>query len=144
MPFGIADRLDDALRLFDALVGDHGNRVRQLERIGRIRLAEQHGVLGSQIPLIGRIQQTIRFAGKTKPIVLSDTEFADELISLLVRHLLRGDDHADIRRLLENACQRPMLIAVGRRIAVGLPVRRNVVRHREFIRCLVQSKLNHA
>ena len=72
MPFGIADRLDDALRLFDALVGDHGNRVRQLERIGRIRLAEQHGVLGSQIPLIGRIQQTIRFAGKTKPIVLSD------------------------------------------------------------------------
>ena len=23
MPFGIADRLDDALRLFDALVGDH-------------------------------------------------------------------------------------------------------------------------
>ena len=55
MSFGIADRLDDALRLLNALIGDHGNRIRQLECIGRVSLAEQHGVLGSQIPLIGRI-----------------------------------------------------------------------------------------
>ena len=55
MSLGIADRLDDALRLLNTLIGDHGNRIRQLKRIGRVSLAEQHGVLGSQIPLIGRI-----------------------------------------------------------------------------------------
>ena len=64
---------------------------------------------------------------------MADAEFADEIVSLLVRHLLPCDDHADVRRLLENARKGPVFVTVGGRVAVGLPVHRDMVRYSEFV-----------
>ena len=64
---------------------------------------------------------------------ITEHEFSDEIVSLLVRHLLPCDDHANVRRLLENARKGPVFVTVGGRIAVGLPVHRDMVRHSEFV-----------
>ena len=144
MPRGVGDGLDDALRLFDALVGYHRNRVGQLHDVHRVPLTEQHGVAGSPVPAIRGVQHAFGFAWQVQSCGLSDTEFADEVVPLLVGHLVSGNDHANVRRLFEDAGERPMFVAMVHRVLIGLSFHGHRVRYREFVIDLVQSQLQHA
>ena len=96
MPFGIRNRLDDALRFLHSLVCDHRHGIRDLHDVHRIALAEQHRVARSLIPFVRRMQHAGRLAGQPQTGILPDAEFADELVALLIAHLVTGHDHAHV------------------------------------------------
>ena len=89
--------MSDRLLLLDTLVRDGGHHVVELQGVDGVALTKQDGVARTQIPCRRVGEQTARFTGQVQSGRLSDAEFGQVLVALLIRIVLPGHNHADVR-----------------------------------------------